>query len=291
MLKHRLISGFSMGGALLAMMFFAPAGLAGAVLIAVCALAHVEFYALIKRGGTPVYRNLGTLCGCAVVTVTFLSLCPAGADTGPLHAWEAIIAVVALIAIFVRQFPEKDSETPLQSISYTLLGVFYVGFLMNFITRLGFQWDSAGFGQRISDTGRELVLFLIVVVKFSDIGAFFVGSRFGRHKMFPRVSPKKTWEGFGGGVVFSILSGAVVLWLTGGTLGSIRVEPVHAIILPVLLAIAGVTGDMFESLIKRSTGQKDSSAAIPGMGGLLDVLDSLLFGAPLLYAYVQFFLT
>ena len=144
--------------------------------------------------------------------------------------------------------------------------------------------------ERISVTGQLLVFYLVAVVKCADIGAFFAGSRFGKHKLFPRISPRKTWEGLAGGVLFSVLVGNVILWLTGGTLGDIPVSGIHRLVLPFLLAVVGVIGDMFESLIKRSTGQKDSSDAIPGMGGLLDVLDSLLFGAPVLYAYLHIFL-
>jgi phosphatidate cytidylyltransferase len=289
MLKHRVISGFLMGGASLAILFFAPAGLSLLILIAISALAQIEFYVLIGHAKVPVHKTLGTVCGCLLIAVTFATL---GFNVDPAHAhgWEAIVAAFCFLAVCARQLPERESKTPLETISYTLLGILYIGFLLSFIARLGFAWDFDGLTHRISDTGQNLVLYLILTVKFSDIGAYFVGSRFGKHKLSPRISPKKTWEGLAGGVVTSVAASLVTLWILGGALGSISVSLTHAIILPVLLTLVGVTGDIVESLFKRAAGQKDSSSTIPGMGGLLDVLDSLLFCAPVLYAYTLFFL-
>ena len=142
----------------------------------------------------------------------------------------------------------------------------------------------------VGHTGRMMILYLVAVVKMSDVGAFFTGRSLGRHKLFPRLSPKKTIEGLAGGIVSSVVVSLLFFWLTGGALGSIQFGLIDAIALGIILPIVGVFGDLFESLLKRAAGMKDSGTLIPGMGGVLDVLDSLLFGAPVLYAYVVLFL-
>jgi phosphatidate cytidylyltransferase len=139
-------------------------------------------------------------------------------------------------------------------------------------------------------TGRMMVLYLIAVVKISDVGAFFTGRSLGKHKLFPRLSPKKTWEGLAGGVLSSLGMSLAFYWFTNGALGKVAFGLHDAIILGLILPIVAVIGDLFESLLKRAAGVKDSGAIIPGMGGVLDVLDSLMFGAPVLYAYVTLFL-
>ena len=143
-------------------------------------------------------------------------------------------------------------------------------------------------------TGRILLLAFIVMVKMSDIGAYAAGRIWGRHKLIPAVSPAKTVEGLVGGYVLSLVSGfvlwAVFQWGFGdGRLGQMDFPFVHAVALPLLLTTTGVLGDLSESLVKRSVGVKDSSSRFPGMGGVLDILDSLLFSAPFMYAYVVFF--
>ena len=130
-----------------------------------------------------------------------------------------------------------------------------------------------------------MILYLIAVVKASDTGAYFTGRFLGRHKLIPRLSPNKTWEGLAGGFLFSLIVSLLFWWFAGGQLGVVSLRVWDAAILGVLLAGSGVIGDLVESMIKRNADIKDSGHLIPGMGGVLDVLDSLLFGAPVLYAY------
>jgi phosphatidate cytidylyltransferase len=142
-----------------------------------------------------------------------------------------------------------------------------------------------------------VILYLIVVVKASDVGAYLVGSTCGRHKMFPRISPGKTWEGLAGGFVAGILASLALFWLWENPaseshtaeLGRLTLTFGHALFLGAFLAAIGVIGDLVESLLKRSAGLKDSGCIFPGMGGILDVLDSLLFAAPALYFYLRWF--
>src|SRR6185503_11084438 len=141
----------------------------------------------------------------------------------------------------------------------------------------------------LDGNGKYYVLYFILVTKFSDTGAYLVGSLIGRHKMIPRISPGKTWEGFGGAIVIS--TGASVLFaaLAGPRLAGMNW--MHAVLLGIVLSTAAVVGDLIESLFKREAGVKDSGQFFPGIGGILDLLDSLLFNAPLMYLYLRHVLT
>lgn len=260
------------------------------LLLVVSALGLLEFYRLLDKAGIPSFRILGVVGGSALISAAFFSvqrITVESAATGfnrtlNTGEWEWFVLYGILLAIFLRQFPRKNDERSLATIACTLLGILYVPFLFNFITRLAFTWGL--------DTGRMMVLYLVVVVKGTDMGAFAVGSALGRHKMVPRVSPGKTWEGCVGGVLCGVLASGLFHWLSNGTIGGIPAHASHALVLGVLLAVVGTLGDLVESLLKRATGAKDSSALVPGLGGLLDVLDSLLLSAPVLYMYARLFL-
>jgi phosphatidate cytidylyltransferase len=130
------------------------------------------------------------------------------------------------------------------------------------------------------------VLWLILVTKFSDMGAYLTGSLIGKHPLVPHISPKKTWEGFFGALVFSVLGGFLLLWLIPEKLSVLR--PFDAVALGLVLGFAAIVGDLAESIIKRSADVKDSGNFLPGIGGALDLIDSLLFTAPLLFFYLRF---
>lgn len=255
-----------------------------AILAGLGVAAQLEFYALVRKAGIPVHALLGTLLGVIFGAATFFGTYVDGSVTTGF--WREMVLLASVLAIFVRQFPDKANAKPLESIACTLLGILYVPYLINWITLLACSGaEAGGLWKPLDGGGRLAVFYLVLVVKGADVGAYFVGSRFGRHKMFPRISPAKSWEGLLGGIGASVLASLLFCYQVGGDFGSWHMDLLDAVVLGVLLALAGVLGDLFESLIKRATGCKDSSAAIPGMGGLLDVLDSLLFGAPVMYLY------
>jgi phosphatidate cytidylyltransferase len=192
------------------------------------------------------------------------------------------ILLVFAIGVFIRQFPQKLNPQGIETMAVTLFGLIYVAWLSNFITRINFAFD----------TGKYFVMYLIVVTKFTDIGAYLTGSTIGRHKMIPRISPKKTWEGTVGGMVFAVGFSVASLYFPqiGPALTKTGMNLYHAIVLGILLGGAAVIGDLAESLIKREANVKDSSTLLPGHGGALDLIDSLLFTAPLLYVYMRLIL-
>lgn len=129
--------------------------------------------------------------------------------------------------------------------------------------------------------GIKLLLFYLACIWVGDSGAYYVGKNFGRHKMSPRISPNKTLEGLAGGVVTTFLAAAVMAWALG-----LEYAPVHIAALAAILAVTAPLGDLVESLFKRDSGVKDSSALLPGHGGFLDRTDSLVFAAPFVLAYL-----
>jgi phosphatidate cytidylyltransferase len=165
----------------------------------------------------------------------------------------------------------KALEDSLPSSAIAVLATTYVGMLGGSLIRLRNDFP---------EDGSKLVFFLLLVVWLGDSGAYYVGKRFGRHKLSPRISPKKTIEGLIGGMSASVIT-AVVIHFT-----FFKTFPLHhAVIAGVLLSIAGVIGDLAESMWKRSADVKDSGSLLPGHGGLLDRFDSILFTAPILYCY------
>jgi len=156
----------------------------------------------------------------------------------------------------------------------------YVPWLLNFIQKINYFPGV---------NGTLYVLYFIVVTKFSDTGAYIVGSLIGRTKMIPRISPGKTWEGFAGAILFSVGASVGFGYLARNKMPELA--PVHAILLGLILGITAVIGDLIESIFKREAGVKDSGGFFPGIGGILDLLDSLLFNAPLMYVYLRHVLT
>jgi phosphatidate cytidylyltransferase len=182
----------------------------------------------------------------------------------------------------IRQFLSREINTGIIAISTTLFGLLYVPWLLNFIQKINF------FGQQ-GVQGKWYVLYFVLVTKLSDCGAYAVGSLIGKHKMIPRISPGKTWEGFAGAIVVSTAASVVFARLAGSRLTGMTLR--HSIILGIILSVAAVVGDLIESLFKREAGLKDSGHLFPGIGGILDLLDSLLFNAPLMYLYLRHVLT
>ncbi len=280
MLKARLRSGLLMGAALLAAAFLVPPWGVWLIVAGVAALGIREFYGLLEAAQIPSFKVVGAIAAFALLTGVMLA--HGYPDTEHRLDGETFALFAALAAVFARMLFQRNNPRPLETMAGTLMGVLYVGFLSCFLLRLALAW-----GLR---EGRWLLIYLIVVVKMSDIGAYFVGCRFGRHKLLPRISPSKSWEGLAGGLVFAMAASFSLFFLFDGRFGPLQVNAADAAILGGLLTAFGVFGDLMESLLKRAAGVKDSGTIIEGMGGILDVIDSLLPAAPALYFYARLFL-
>src|SRR6266581_7220264 len=230
----------------------------------------LEFYRMLDHKGLPNFKVTGMICGAVLLAGSFYYF----AKMGPARSYDFEVAVLLffLLTMFARQmFARLRGDEPLQTMAYTLFGLLYVLWLYNFITKIVYVVPRSSTG---AVTGQFYVLYLITITKFSDMGAYLTGSVIGRHQMIPHISPKKTWEGFGGALVFSLLASLALYKLMPGHLSVLTMA--HATVLGLLLGFAAVIGDLAESIIKRSTGVKNSGNMLPGIGGALDLVDSLL---------------
>jgi len=263
---HRLISDVVFVGVL---------GLLGVV-------GLIEFYGLVEKEGMVCFKGWGVFAGAMLVVGTFLHLqgwLPGLHGTpSRVNDFEVMFLIVFVLGLCFLQFLSKSNTKGILAISTTLFGLMYVPWLLNFVQKI---YLFPGLG----DDGKFYVLYFILVTKFSDTGAYAVGSLIGKHKMIPRVSPGKTWEGFGGAIVVSTGASVLFAHLAGPHLPGMTLT--YAIILGVLLSTAAVVGDLIESIFKREAGVKDSGSFFPGIGGILDLLDSLLFNAPLMYLFLR----
>src|SRR6266849_2495417 len=252
------------------------------ILISVFGLiALLEFYRMLDHKGLPNFKVTGMICGAVMLVGSFYYF----AKMGPARSYDFEVAVLLffLLTMFARQmFARLRGDEPLQTMAYTLFGLLYVLWLYNFITKIVYVVPRSSTG---AVTGQFYVLYLIAVTKFSDMGAYHVGSAVGRHLMIPHISAKKTWEGFFGALAFALLASLMLFKLMPGHLAALNWT--HATVLGLLLGFAAVVGDLAESIIKRSTGVNDSGNLLPGIGGALDLIDSLLFTAPLLFFYLR----
>ncbi|HSI87975.1 MAG TPA: phosphatidate cytidylyltransferase [Pyrinomonadaceae bacterium] len=246
------------------------------VVIAVLALAAglFEFYSLSKTLELKADASIGYL-GAAALTVAFIFNAPAAAPDLLLITLAGF--VVLLLATQAFRF-QKDFSKMLTGTGVTLLGVMYVAFLGGFLiaTRVGFE--------SIPGLSSKLLFFFFAVIFASDSGAYFAGRAFGKHKLAPAISPGKTVEGLIGGLITAAAFAALCTWLFFPEL------PYHySIPLAVVMAAVGVVGDLAESALKRGSRAKDAANILPGHGGLLDRMDSLLFNAPILYYFARFY--
>lgn len=256
-----------------------------AFMVVLACVGLIEFYGLVEKRGLVCFRYWGIAAGMTLMVGTFLHVTGnLGIYDSPsrVNDFETSILILFVLGLCVRQFVSRSNTAGILAISTTLFGLMYVPWLLNFIQKINFF-------PGIQGNGKFYVLYFILVTKFSDTGAYAIGSLLGKHKMIPRISPAKTWEGFAGAV--AVATGASLVYSHCLADKMPGMTPGHAVILGVILSSTAVVGDLIESLFKREAGVKDSGNFFPGIGGILDLLDSLLFNAPIMYLYLRHILT
>ena len=270
----RTISGVVLLGIVLGAAFGGPYAY-GSFLLLIVVVGMWEFYNIAAATGAVPHRTLGLAAGIVLFVTSFflfhgfvsMSQSESGVDMliGGILYFAALIPLCFIVELF------HESETPLRNVATTLMGIFYVAFpmsLMLFIPVLiTGEWKPEAF------------LFYLFIVWGNDVFAYLTGIAIGKHKMSPRISPKKSWEGFAGGVVGAIAMGAVGSFVVGGSLGM-------WLGLAAVVAITSVFGDLVESMFKREAGIKDSGKIMPGHGGILDRFDALLISSPFAFVYL-----
>ncbi|HVG18533.1 MAG TPA: phosphatidate cytidylyltransferase [Blastocatellia bacterium] len=191
----------------------------------------------------------------------------------------AVISALVVVSLAAALARPDEMNKSLASVSATLFGVAYVALLASFLV-----------GVRMIQTpesrlASKLLTMFFAMVMMTDTGAYYTGRSIGRHKLAPRVSPGKTVEGAIGGLIAAVITGPLCRWIFFP-----EIHPANAMALGATIGVLGQVGDLAESMLKRGSGVKDSGNLLPGHGGMLDRVDSILFCAPLLYYYSRFFL-
>jgi len=235
-------------------------------------LAALEFYRMVAMSKTPPFTYFGLIWTAFFIlsrNSELLSLFETHFGSGLLMP---LLLTSAVVLPLIRLLSRRQKEGAFATCAWTIAGIFYVGWLLSYLVAL-----------RSLDAGRNWVFFALFTTWASDTTAFFIGRRFGRHKLAPDISPGKTWEGAIGGI-----AGAVIMSILFFTPTPFHLPLVYwqAIVLSLLVSIFGQIGDLVESLLKRNMGVKDSGRLMPGHGGILDRLDSIIFAGVVVYYYV-----
>jgi phosphatidate cytidylyltransferase len=266
-LNNRLIYGF--GGFFLMMGGMLWNGWTyGFVFFVICGRCLDEFYSLLKADGKRPLRYFGIVAGLTIYTLALLI-----AQNIISASYAFLIFPLFSLAFILKLYDQNDTQ-PFENVALTLLGMVYVAIpfaCLNLATFLEGKYSY------------QVILGTFFLIWINDIGAYFIGSGYGKHKLFARISPKKSWEGSLGGLIMCIL----MVFLLSNYLPDLQVWQWAGVALVVV--VVSTFGDLVESMFKRSISIKDSSNAIPGHGGFLDRFDGLLMAAPFIAVFLKIF--
>lgn len=239
-----------------------------AVFTVICFFSLIEFYKLAGIDGMIPQKSIGVISGMSVFVLSFL-IEQQTLSYRYYYLLFPFISITYLIKLY-----KKEEKKPFTNIAFTFLGIFYVAVPIALLNHAVFEGGRYNY---------EVILGSLLILWASDTGAYFAGTRFGKHKLFERISPKKSWEGFwGGALLASVMTFVLSLYFTSLTI-------VDWLVIGLIIIIGGTIGDLVESLLKRSIEIKDSGTSLPGHGGFLDRFDGLLISAPFIAAYLEVF--
>jgi len=221
-----------------------------------------EFFTMLEKKGISIYKYFGIGMG-AIIPLSILFRFEL------TKKWELLFIVLTLLFLIIMQFKRQKNSGVIVDISTTLFGILYISWFLSFLIKIRHLPQGAG-----------LLATILIITKLGDIGAYLIGVRFGKTPLIPRISPNKSVEGAIGGLVFSIMGAFVCS-------SFLNFRYPQLIIMGAFFGALGQLGDLSESLMKRDCQVKDSGNIFPGMGGVLDQVDSLLFTAPVFYFYMS----
>lgn len=235
----------------------------------ILSFSQMEFYKLSGLDGMLPLKSFGTFLGLLIFSLTFFI------EIGHLgdEFYFLIFPLVSLV-FFIKLYRKSDKK-PFTGVAFTFLGVFYVAVPFSLLNVAAFAIDET--------FHYEIIIGSLLILWASDSGAYFAGTKFGKTKLFERISPKKSWEGFLGGAATAYL----VTYFLSQYLNSLDVW--QWFVITTIIIIAGTYGDLIESLFKRSIMIKDSGKGLPGHGGFMDRFDGLLLSAPFIAAFLKIF--
>lgn len=266
-LARRFVSGTALIALCIFFIFYADELYFGLVVSAFIGLALYEFFGMLKNSNVPVSPIFGIGMGMTIPAVVLM-------EYGATQSGEILFLVLGCVFLFILKFFRKSDPESLVGIALTLFGILYVSWFLSFLIKI-----------RFLEGGSIWVAYLLAVTKATDIGAYAVGSLIGKHPLIPHISPKKSVEGTVGGLLTAIaVSCAFRPYLP------VEFALHHVAILGLFLGVLGQIGDLSESMMKRFCHTKDSSKLLPGMGGVMDVADSILFTAPIFFFHLKIYL-
>ncbi len=260
MLKQRISSSIIIITGIICALFFDWV-FAAAVLFFVIGGLY-EFFTMLEKKEIRIYKYVGIAIGVVIPASILFRF-------EPTKTWELFFMVLTLLVLIIMQFRRRENQGVIVGISTTLFGILYVSWFFSFVIKI-----------RNLPNGVFLLAGILLITKMGDIGAYLIGSRFGKRPLMPRISPKKSVEGAVGGLIFSVVAALAVKPL-------VHFSFLHLAAIGLTGGILGQLGDLSESLMKRDCQVKDSGNLVPGMGGILDLIDSILFTAPVYYFYLS----
>jgi phosphatidate cytidylyltransferase len=232
-----------------------------------------EFYGLLEQKGEAMEdKPMATLGGVYLFVTGFFWF------AGAMNLKYIALWIIIMLYLLIRALYSND-ERALRTIAYTFFGQVYIGLPFMFLSRLGFPKDIIG----LENYNPWLIIGFFIIIWLSDTGAYLFGTAFGKHKLFERISPKKSWEGFFGGLALAVVVSFFFPLMIPAHLNAFQWMG-----FALTTVIFGTFGDLFESLIKRTLSIKDSGHIIPGHGGMLDRFDSSILAAPAVVIYYLF---
>jgi len=239
-----------------------------AVFFIICLFALLEFYKLVGLDGLVPQKTFGTLCGIAIFLLSFFI------ERGDLSDRYYFLIFPIVSCVYMIKLYKKFERKPFTNIAFNFLGIFYVAVPFALLNVAVFENDVYNY---------EIIFGLLFILWASDTGAYFAGTFLGRRKLFERISPKKSWEGFFGGALLAMI------FAYGLSTYFHSLTQTQWLIIGIIIIIGGTFGDLVESLLKRSIEIKDSGSSLPGHGGFLDRFDGLFISAPFIVAYLEIF--
>jgi phosphatidate cytidylyltransferase len=266
-LTQRIITGLLGSGAIIAGVCFG-AWTYFLVFFIICLFTLWEFYNLAGLDGFLPQKTFGTLCGIVIFSLSFFI------EKGEISYRYYFLIFPMVSFVYMIKLYKKFERKPFTNIAFTFLGIFYVAVPFTLLNIAAFENGYYNY---------EIIFGCLFILWASDTGAYFAGTFFGKRKLFERISPKKSWEGFVGGAALALI------FVYGLSRFFHTLSLTQWVIVGIIIIVGGTFGDLIESLLKRSIEIKDSGDALPGHGGFLDRFDGLLISAPFIVAYLEIF--
>jgi phosphatidate cytidylyltransferase len=245
-----------------------------AVFFFICVSSLWEFYKLAGMDGMMPQKTFGTICGVFIFSLSFFI-------EMEKISYRYYFLIFPLISfVYMIKLYKKFERKPFTNIAFTFLGVFYVAIPFTLLNIAAFELGQYNY---------QIMFGCLFILWASDTGAYFAGTFFGRRKLFERISPKKSWEGFFGGALLALIFTIALPYFFAAIGQKSTLDLRSWLVVGVIIIIGGTFGDLVESLLKRSIEIKDSGDSLPGHGGFLDRFDGLLISAPFIVAYLEIF--